>query len=68
MPGMGGLKCLEKLLEMDPSAKIIIASGYNDPHQIREVEKIGAKGFLAKPFRIHGLLAKVSEVLETYDS
>ena len=63
MPGMGGLKCLEKLMEMDPSAKVIIASGYNDPNQIRRVEEMGASGFLGKPFRLHGLLAKVAEVM-----
>ena len=28
MPGMGGQRCLQELLQFDPKAKVIIASGY----------------------------------------
>lgn len=64
MPGMGGFKCLERLLEIDPGVRVIIASGYSDRSQIRKVEKAGAKGFLGKPYRLNDLLAKVREVLD----
>ncbi len=64
MPGMGGFKCLERLLALDPKARVIVASGYNDRRQIREVDRAGAKGFLGKPYRLGSLLAKVREVLD----
>ncbi len=63
MPGMGGKKCLERLLELDPKVKSIIASGYSGRDQAQKAEKAGAMGFLAKPYRISDLLATVRRVL-----
>ena len=64
MPGMGGFKCLEKLLVLDPEVRVIVASGYNDQGQIHQIEQAGARGFLAKPYRLSNLLTKVREVLD----
>ncbi len=64
MPGMGGLKCLEELLKINPDIRVIIASGYfadgleNDPLQQ------GASDFLNKPYKIKALLDKIRSVID----
>ncbi|PTN37310.1 PAS domain-containing sensor histidine kinase [Desulfonatronum sp. SC1] len=64
MPGMGGHKCLQELLRLDPEANVIIASGYARQGHGKNALTSGAKGFLGKPFQLRELDAKVREVLE----
>jgi len=64
MPGMGGYKCLEKILEMDPSQKVIISTGYSVDSSKTEVLKKGAKSFINKPYRLDQMLTIVREVLD----
>jgi len=52
MPGMGGRRCLGELLELDPQAKVLVASGYADEATSREMAELGAAGFLSKPFKL----------------
>jgi PAS domain S-box-containing protein len=64
MPGMGGRKCLEKILEINPRAKVMIASGYApDGTSDNPVEK-GAKALVPKPFNINQLLQAIRKVLD----
>lgn len=44
-----GFKCLEKLLELDPSAKVIVLTGQNDQENALRAIRMGAYDFLAKP-------------------
>ena len=62
MPGMGGLKALEEILGLDSSARVLIASGYAADLQIRAAMDAGAKGFIAKPYRLANLLGKIAEL------
>lgn len=64
MPGMGGQKCLERLLEFDPQAKVIIASGYSANGKLKGILKKGAADFLTKPYRAHDLQATIRRVLD----
>ncbi len=64
MPGMGGRRCLEELLRRDPEARVIVATGYSADGQAREITQAGAVGFMAKPYQLSELLAKVRQVLE----
>ncbi|MBW2104042.1 MAG: PAS domain S-box protein, partial [Deltaproteobacteria bacterium] len=59
MPGMGGHACLERLLEMHPDMKIVIASGYSVNGAANNTLKAGAKGFISKPYRLEEMLRKV---------
>jgi CheY-like chemotaxis protein len=63
MPGMGGFSCLERLLEMKPSLKVIVVTGYLGAEQMQRVLKSGASGYIAKPYRFHEMLKKITEVL-----
>jgi len=64
MPGMGGQKCLEKILKADPSQKVIIASGYSADASTRSVLQMGAKSYIEKPFQMGKLLSVVRQVLD----
>ena len=64
MPGMGGEKCLQELLTMNPSVKVLIASGYAATQTVQGILEVGASGFMAKPYRLEDMLKKVREVLD----
>lgn len=64
MPKMGGRQCLEALLDIDPSMKAVIASGYSADAMTMEIPVSGAKGFIKKPYAIRQLLEAVREVLD----
>ncbi len=64
MPGMGGDKCLEKLLRMDPDVKVIIASGFAMNRALKKVLENGAKGFINKPFSLKNLLQIIRDTLD----
>ena len=59
MPGLGGEATLKAMLEHDPEAKILVASGYQR-HPISEnPQQYGAAGFLGKPFRFEALHSSI---------
>ncbi|MFW6037215.1 MAG: response regulator, partial [Desulfonatronovibrio sp.] len=64
MPGMGGYRCLEEILRINPRAKVIIASGYMGEGQIRKSLDSGAAGYIGKPYQISELTAKVRDILD----
>jgi DNA-binding NtrC family response regulator len=65
MPGMGGHKCLSELIKINPSVKVLIASGYSQNGTADKTMNAGARGFIEKPFQIVELLRKIREILET---
>ena len=64
MPGMGGHKCIQEIIQIDPAAKILIASGYSIKDQVIGSLKTGAAGYLEKPYQLFDLLRKVRDVLD----
>jgi PAS domain S-box-containing protein len=64
MPGMGGKACLRELLDTDPRAKVIIASGYSSNEDAKGALEAGATGFVAKPYRVAELLGKIRDLLD----
>ncbi len=65
MPGMGGKKCFQELLKINPQVKVIIASGYTSAGTLKDATELGARGFVRKPFDIGPtLLRTVREVLD----
>jgi PAS domain S-box-containing protein len=65
MPGMGGLAAMARMLAQDAGAKVIISTGYVGKGQEEEARQAGAAGFLAKPYQLRDLAAKIREVLDT---
>lgn len=64
MPVMNGRDCLEKLLRIDPSAKVILSSGFTQEDDLTEMKKIGLKNFIRKPYRSSELNQVVHKTLK----
>ncbi|MEI7904451.1 MAG: PAS domain S-box protein [Candidatus Firestonebacteria bacterium] len=64
MPGMKGLELAKKLKSLNPDMKVIVSSGYlDDKSDVGEIEKAGYE-FLAKPYDLKDLFAKIARVLQ----
>lgn len=63
MPGMDGLETAQAILTLHPDAKIIMVSSLAYDETYEEAEKIGAKGFIDKPFDREQVLRVFSKVL-----
>jgi CheY-like chemotaxis protein/two-component sensor histidine kinase len=64
MPGMGGRRCLEELLRMDPNVKVLVASGYSSNGISQEDKGAGARGFISKPYDAKAILGAIRNVLD----
>ncbi|MHB8111367.1 MAG: PAS domain-containing hybrid sensor histidine kinase/response regulator [Syntrophorhabdaceae bacterium] len=64
MPGFSGNETFDHLRELNPSARIILCSGYSLDGQAQHIMNKGCDGFIQKPFDIAHLSTKVREVLE----
>jgi two-component system, chemotaxis family, chemotaxis protein CheY len=64
MTGMYGVEVLNKLREMDPQARVIIASADIQSSTREMVDASGASAFINKPFTSEKVLSTVSMVLE----
>jgi PAS domain S-box-containing protein len=63
MPGMGGRACLKKILQINPSQKVVVASGFSANAQAQEVIEDGALSFLNKPYDLSGMIKIINDVL-----
>lgn len=64
MPGMGGYKCMKEILALNPSARILIASGYSADGMVIKAIESGAAGFIGKPYQLKELLMQVRSILD----
>ncbi len=64
MPGMGGALCLQKLLEINPAAKVVLVSGYSFNGETEKATESGAKAFIQKPYDVQQMLQVVREVID----
>jgi DNA-binding NarL/FixJ family response regulator len=48
LPGMGGAELLRRLSKSLPGMRVLVFSGYENPHMIREMLEAGAHGFVEK--------------------
>jgi PAS domain S-box-containing protein len=60
--GMGGGQVVQKLLDMDPTARVIAASGYSEDPIVANPEKFGFRGSLRKPYMLDSLLRLISKI------
>ena len=66
MPGMGGRKCLDRLLEIKPELKTIVTSGYTSAANIKAVYNGGGVIFVEKPYQIEDLLRIIRQVMDSH--
>jgi PAS domain S-box-containing protein len=64
MPEMDGRRCLKEILQMDRSARVLIASGYFEDITFDDEILSTAKGFIRKPYDMRTLLQTVRKILD----
>ena len=63
MPGMDGLSVLRKIREDHPQTRVIIVTGQSTSDVVSEALKLGANGFVVKPFNADKLLRAIHNAL-----
>jgi two-component system, chemotaxis family, chemotaxis protein CheY len=63
MQGMHGFDVLRKLRELDPSARVVVASADIQTSSRQLAEDSGASGFVEKPFDPRQIASAIGEVL-----
>nr|MBA3770323.1 sigma-54-dependent Fis family transcriptional regulator [Blastocatellia bacterium] len=64
MPGIGGLTALEKLIEMDPEAAILMVTAYATFDTAISAWEKGAAGVIRKPFQNEQILAFAARAIK----
>ena len=64
MPGETGVECTKKIIELDPSAKVILFSVFESEEEIWKAVKAGVKGYLTKnASAVEDVMEAVREVM-----
>ena len=64
LPTLSGDQVLFLLKAVDPSVKVIFASGYFEPETKNELANAGALDFVQKPYTPEEILRKVRKALD----
>jgi len=64
MPVLDGISTLERLIKMDPKARVVMCSALGQEELIVRAIRLGAKDFVVKPFHPHRLVTAVHRLLE----
>lgn len=65
LPSLGGWDMCKEILTLDPTAKILLASGFYEPSLRDDLLKLGAKEFIQKPYDPPGILKLVNQILHS---
>ena len=63
MPKLDGIEALGQMLAIDPAARILLMSGFDENTETARYGNLGQKGFVQKPFTIQSLLDKIRRAL-----
>ena len=63
MPVMDGKTAYEKMIELKPDLKVLVASGYTMNGTAEEILAKGAHGFIQKPYSLDNIAAKIRQVM-----
>jgi PAS domain S-box-containing protein len=64
-PGMNGRKTYEEILTLNPDQRAIVASGFSESEDVKLTIKLGANGFIKKPYSMNQLGRAVKEALNS---
>jgi two-component system, chemotaxis family, chemotaxis protein CheY len=64
MPETDGLHALERIIRMDPAAKVVVVSALNQTKLVSDAIRKGAHDFIAKPFMPEQLQETMANCLE----
>jgi len=63
MPNMEGIDALKKIMQMDPSARIVMCSSIGQQSVVTDALKSGALDFIVKPFDAAKVLEVIGKVI-----
>nr|QNO55202.1 chemotaxis protein CheY [Methanosarcinales archaeon ANME-1 ERB7] len=63
MEPMNGMAATEAILDIDHSAKILMVTVLEDSDILMDLMKIGAKGYITKPFSKEGIAEKIKGII-----
>jgi DNA-binding NtrC family response regulator len=63
MPHMNGLEACKSILNMDPSAKIVMMSGFSEDRMMDEAISCGALCKISKPFELRSILKLIASAI-----
>lgn len=64
-PGIDGRQTYERIIQRRPGQKAVIASGFSESEDVIKARRLGAAGFIKKPFTLEELGRAVKTALET---
>lgn len=64
-PGINGRQTYQEIVKLYPEQKAIVVSGYSESDDIKATLRLGASGFIKKPYSIDQLGRMVKEVLSS---
>ena len=65
LPKVGGWELLKTILEINPKAKVLLASGYLDGNLHQRLVQSGAVDFIQKPYDPEHLLTRAREIIDS---
>jgi len=63
MPKVNGLEVLKQIKEQKPDANVIMVTGYKSVDTAGEASKLGAVGYIVKPFKSEEILETVGKYM-----
>lgn len=64
-PGMNGRQTYQEIIKLHPQQKAVIASGFSKDEEVKAALKLGANGFIKKPYSMKQLGRAVKEALNS---
>ena len=63
MKGMEGLSALKAIMKKDPGGKVIMVTALGQEEKQQEARKLGASGYIRKPFKQEEIVDEIEKVL-----
>jgi CheY-like chemotaxis protein len=63
MPGVGGGETFDRLKEINPNVRVLLASGFAVDGEATQILERGCNGFIQKPFNMKELSDKIEEIM-----
>ena len=64
MPQLNGLEILKQIKKLRPDVSVIIITGYKSVETATEATKLGASGYIVKPFKAEEILETTGKILQ----
>lgn len=61
--GVGGLAVIKKILSLNPTAKVVVSTGYADDPALAKYQEYGFCAVMTKPYRLERLKKDLEQIL-----